>query len=462
MKSSRINLVVAAGLSITLLGSCNIYKKFELPTKESALVEQYSKALEQPVDSSALGNLDWRMVFTDPMLQDLINQALENNIDLKNAKLNVDIANAQLRGAKLNYFPSLAIAPSGQGSKFQDAGPMSWGYTIPAQVSWEIDIFAKLLNSKRGANAGVLQSKAYEQAVRSQIIAAVANCYYSIATLESQLELTRATAENWRQSVEVMKNLKLAGRVNESAVVQSTAQYYGILASIPDLETALVQANNSMSLLLGVMPQKWVVNPSAVLTAPEQMTGAIPMRALASRPDVAAAEMGLAVAYYSTNSARAAFYPGLNITANGGFTNMLGSMITNPGKFFINLGASLVAPIFSRGANIAALDAAKARQQQALNSFENTIMAAAADVSDAMTAYENSQKKAAMLVEQTANLEKSVEYTQELLVYGTSTYLEVLTAQSSLLSSQMNELSNRLTAAQSVINLYQNLGGGRN
>ena len=459
MKSSRINLVVAAGLSITLLGSCNIYKKFELPTKESALVEQYSKALEQPVDSSALGNLDWRMVFTDPMLQDLINQALENNIDLKNAKLNVDIANAQLRGAKLNYFPSLAIAPSGQGSKFQDAGPMSWGYTIPAQVSWEIDIFAKLLNSKRGANAGVLQSKAYE---RSQIIAAVANCYYSIATLESQLELTRATAENWRQSVEVMKNLKLAGRVNESAVVQSTAQYYGILASIPDLETALVQANNSMSLLLGVMPQKWVVNPSAVLTAPEQMTGAIPMRALASRPDVAAAEMGLAVAYYSTNSARAAFYPGLNITANGGFTNMLGSMITNPGKFFINLGASLVAPIFSRGANIAALDAAKARQQQALNSFENTIMAAAADVSDAMTAYENSQKKAAMLVEQTANLEKSVEYTQELLVYGTSTYLEVLTAQSSLLSSQMNELSNRLTAAQSVINLYQNLGGGRN
>ena len=141
---------------------------------------------------------------------------------------------------------------------------------------------------------------------------------------------------------------------------------------------------------------------------------------------------------------------------------MLGSMITNPGKFFINLGASLVAPIFSRGANIAALDAAKARQQQALNSFENTIMAAAADVSDAMTAYENSQKKAAMLVEQTANLEKSVEYTQELLVYGTSTYLEVLTAQSSLLSSQMNELSNRLTAAQSVINLYQNLGGGRN
>ena len=259
-----------------------------------------------------------------------------------------------------------------------------------------------------------------------------------------------------------MKNLKLAGRVNESAVVQSTAQYYGILASIPDLETALVQANNSMSLLLGVMPQKWVVNPSAVLTAPGPMTGAIPMRALASRPDVAAAEMGLAVAYYSTNSARAAFYPGLNITANGGFTNMLGSMITNPGKFFINLGASLVAPIFSRGANIAALDAAKARQQQALNSFENTIMAAAADVSDAMTAYENSQKKAAMLVEQTANLEKSVEYTQELLVYGTSTYLEVLTAQSSLLSSQMNELSNRLTAAQSVINLYQNLGGGRN
>ncbi|MBD5186164.1 MAG: TolC family protein [Bacteroidales bacterium] len=456
-----MKLVVAAGLSITLLGSCNIYKKYELPVQESALIEQYGKALEQPEDSTAFGNLDWRQVFTDPVLQDLIAQALENNVNLENAKLNVDIANAQLRGAKLNYLPSVALAPTGSGAKFQDGGAWSWSYTIPAQVNWEIDIFAKLLNAKRGAKAGLLQSQAYEQAVRSQVIAGVANCYYSIAMLESQLQLSRATAENWRQSVEVMKNLKEAGRLNESAVVQSRAQYYGILASITDLETSLAQANNTMSLLLGVMPQKWTVTPGAYLSAPAGIDTAVPMRALASRPDVAAAEQSLAVAYYATNSARAAFYPGLNITANGGFTNSLGSMIVNPGKWFINLGASLVAPLFSRGANIAGLQAAKARQQQALNNFEHTIMSAAADVSDALTAYENSRTKASLLAEQTQNLEKSVEYTQELLTLGTSTYLEVLTAQTNLLSSQMGELSCRLASTQAVINLYQNLGGGR-
>lgn len=461
MKSSKLTIVVAAGLSMAMLGSCNIYKKFELPVEESALIEEYGKALEQPVDSAELGNLDWRQVFTDPVLQDLISQALQNNVDLQNAKLNVDIANAQLRGAKLNYLPSVALAPQGSGAKVQDGGPWSWTYSISAQVSWEIDIFAKLLNAKRGAKAGVLQSEAYRQAVRSQIIAAVANCYYSISMLESQLQLSRATAENWRQSVEVMKNLKEAGRLNETAVVQSRAQYYGILASITDLETNLVKANTTLSLLLGTMPQKFTIAPGAILSAPEGMVTAVPMRALASRPDVAAAEQNLAVAFYATNSARAAFYPGLNITLNGGFTNSLGNMVVNPGKFFINLGASLVAPLFSRGANIAGLEAAKARQKQALNSFEHTILSAAGDVSDALTAYNNSCAKQALLTQQTDNLKKSVEYTQELLTLGTSTYLEVLTAQTNLLSAQMNELSNRLATSQAVINLYQSLGGGR-
>lgn len=461
MKSNRLTIIAAAGLSIAMLGSCNIYKKYELPTDQSALVKEYGDALEQPEDSTALGNLDWHDIFTDPALQDLITQALENNTDLQNAKLNVDIANAQLKGAKLAYFPSVALAPNGSLSKYQD---LDWTktYQLPAQVSWEIDVFAKLLNSKRGAKEAVLQSEAYRQAAQSQIIAAVANCYYAISTLESQIRLSRATAENWRQSVDVMRDLKLAGRVNEAAVVQSQAQYYGILASITDLETSLVKTNNTMSLLLNVMPQKWNVAENATLKMPGAFDGAVPMRALASRPDVYAAERALAVAYYSTNSARAAFYPGLNITANGGFTNMLGSMISNPGKFFIQLAGSLAIPLFSRGANIARLEAAKAQQKQALNSFEYALMNAAAEVSDAMTVYENSIAKEKSLAMQTESLEKSVEYTTELLAESTGTsYLEVLTAQSSLLQSQMNELSCQQLQAQSVINLYQSLGGGR-
>jgi len=462
MKSNRLTIVAAAGLSIMMLGSCNIYKKYELPTEESALIQEYGEALKQPVDSAAIGNLDWRTVFTDPILQDLISQALENNTDLRNSQLNVDIANAQLKGAKLSYFPSVALAPNGAGAKYGQSD-WSWSYQLPAQVSWEIDIFAKLLNTKRGAQEAVYRSEAYHQAVRSQIIAAVANCYYTIVTLENQIELYRQTAENWRQSVEVMKDLKLAGRVNEAAVVQSEAQYYGILASITDVEASLVQTNNTMSLLLNVMPQKWNVNRASVLDAPGTLGYSVPMSQLAARPDVAAAERTLAVAYYSTASARAAFYPLLNITANGGFTNLLGGLITNPGKFFVQLAGSLTIPLFSRGANISKLEAAKAQQKQALNSFEYAIMNASAEVSDAMTVYQKSEEKLKSLKMQTSALEKSVEYTTELLAESTGTsYLEVLTAQSSLLQSQMGELTCDRLKAQAIINLYQALGGGRN
>lgn len=466
MKLNKIILLPAATvILLSTLGSCNIYKKYETPT-DTVLLQQYKEAQEASIDSMAFGNLQWQSVFTDPVLADLIDQALNNNIDLRNAKLNIDIAHAQLKGARLSYLPSVALAPNGSGSKFftsPSSGGMSWGYQIPLSVSWEIDVFAKLLNNKRGAQAAYEQSQDYCRAVRSQIVGGVANTYYAIAAIEAQLAVSRSTAEIWKQNVQTMKDLKEAGTVNEVAVVQSEAQYYGILASITDLEVSLDEMNNTMSLLLGVMPQKWEISPDATLRLPAIIRASVPMCELAMRPDVAAAERNMAVAYYATNSARAAFYPGLNITANGGFTNMLGSMITNPGNFFINLAGSLTAPLFSRGQNIARLEAAKAQQQQAMNTFENTLMSASAEVSDAMTLYEKSAEKQQYLALQAEKLALAVDYTQELLRLGSynTTYLDVLTAQQSLLSAQISSISARHSEARALINLYQSLGGGR-
>ncbi len=462
--NKSILLPAVAVLALATLGSCNIYKKYETPT-DTALMAEYKKAQEASIDSMAYGNLRWQQVFTDPVLADLISQALENNIDLRNAKLNVDIAHAQLKGAKLSYLPSVALAPNGAGSKFfvTPHQSMSWSYQIPLSVSWEVDIFGKILNTKRGAKASYEMSEDYAQAVRSQIISAVANCYYGIASLEAQLKVSRSTAEIWLQNVQTMKDLKEAGTVNEVAVVQSEAQYYGILGQITDLEVNLDELNNTMSLLLGVMPQKWTISPDAVLNVPAIVREGVPMYELAMRPDVAAAERNMAVAYYATNSARAAFYPGLNITANGGFTNILGSMVKNPGEFFINLAGSLTAPLFSRGQNIARLEAAKAQQQQAMNRYENTLMSASAEVSDAMTLYEKSVEKQDALAKQAEKLALAVDYTQELLKVGgyNTTYLDVLTAQQSLLAAQISAITARNSQTRALINLYQALGGGR-
>ncbi len=461
MKLKNISFILATAVSVSALTGCGIYQKYDPERVDSDLVKEYAQALKQETDTTAFGNLRWQQVFTDPMLADLIGRALANNKDLNNAKLNIDIAHAQLKGAKLSYLPSVVFNPNGAGASYVQSD-MSWTYTLPIAVNWEIDVFGKILNAKRGAAVGELQAMAYEQAVRSQIIAGVAQCYYTIAALESQQELLKETAVLWKESVNVMRNLKEAGRLREDAVVQSLAQYYSIEAQITDIDLSLHEANNTLSLLLNTMPQTWSIPSSAALNLPALQRTAIPMAELAARPDVRASEMALASAFYTTASARAAFYPSLAVTSNGGFTNLLGSFIKNPGDWFIQLAGSLTAPLFSRGQNIARLEASKAQQKQALNNFEYTLMNAAADVSNALTTYEKSIAKQQWLQLQVENMAKAVDITGELLLFdGSTTYLEVLTAQKNLLAAQTAQISTNLTAARSIINLYQNLGGGR-
>lgn len=461
MRINNISLLLAASLSVSALSGCGIYSTYNPEKVNSALVNEYAEAVKQETDETTFGNLKWQQVFTDPQLADLIERALANNKDLNNAKLNVDIAHAQLKGAKLAYLPSVAFAPNANRSRMLNTWS-DWSYSLPLAVNWEIDIFGKLRNNRRGAEVAEMQAQAYEQAVRSQIIAGVAQCYYTIAALQSQLELSRETAVLWKQSVQTMRDLKEAGRMRENAVVQSEAQYFSIEASINDIEMSLHEANNTLSLLLNTMPQKWSIPASANLNQPAIARTSVPMVELASRPDVRASEMALASAFYATNSARSAFYPSLAITANAGFTNLIGSMIMNPAEWFVQLGASLTAPLFSRGQNIARLEAAKAQQKQALNNFEYALMSAAADVSDALTTYEKSLEKQAWLAQQVENMAKAVDITNELLLFdGSTTYLEVLTAQQNLLGAQTAQISTNLAASRALINLYQNLGGGR-
>ena len=460
-RSRNTLTALALSLSMALAGtSCGIYKKYETP-QNTALTKAYVEARQAAQeDSTAFGNMLWEDVFTDPVLADLINRALANNTSLKDARLNVGIAQAQLKGARLAYLPSLSLSPNGAGSSMAGS-PISWSYQLPATLNWEIDIFGKLLNSKRGAQVAVERSEAYAQAVRSQVISAVANTYYAIAAVENQLAISRNTALLWKESVETMRSLKEAGRLTEAAVVQSDANYQSVLASITQLEVSRHELDNTMSLLLNVMPQHFEVAADATLAVPATLSAGVPFMYLGMRPDVYAAERGLAAAYYNTSSARAAFYPGLNITAQGGFTNLLGSIIKNPGEWFYNLAGSLAIPLFSRGQNIARLEAAKLQQQTAMNAFENTVLSAASEVSNALTVYEKAGERAKYLDVQVDDLEKSVSYTNDLLIYANGTYLEVLTAQQSLLNARMNRISTQLARAQAVISLYQAMGGGR-
>ena len=459
MSRKNISLFIVMVALAAITSSCNIYRKYD-PAKEG-VSKEYIQAKSEAIDSTALGNISWEAMFTDPTLQALIQQALANNTNMRNAQLNVEIAQAQLLGAKLSYLPSLALSPNG-GAASYGGSKMSWSYQLPLAASWEIDIFAKITNAKRQAQASLLQSEAYKQAVRSQLIGAVANTYYALVTLEKQHKLYIETAQKWKESVKVMKQMKEAGRYTEVAVVQSIANYNSVLASIPEIEMSLNDMNNNMSLLLNVAPQKWSVNLStSTLTPTAHFNEGIPMNYLSVRPDVSSAEQSLAMAYYSTNRARAAFYPSLAISATGGFTNLLGSVIKNPGEWFVQLAGQLTAPLFSRGQNIQNLKVTKAQQQQALNNFEYTLLSASSEVSNAYVKLNKMQQKQQFLQAQVDNLGKAVSYNEDLQTLGTTTYLEVLTAQQALLSSQIQQLANELSISQASVSLYQSLGGGR-
>ena len=460
MKRTSIKQAALIAMMAVTLGSCNLYKKYELPA-DNTFVADFKKSAEAEVDTTSLPYLGWEEVFTDPKLQNLIRLGLANNNDLDNARLNIDIAKAQLRGAKLSYFPSLALTPNG-GSASYGGSHMNWTYTIPAALSWEVDAFGRLTNAKRTAQVAVEQMQAYEQAARSQIICGIASTYYTIMLLNQQLDLTKRTSEIWKDQVESMELMKQAGRMNEAAVVQSRANYYSIMGSIPELENSIKQAHNALSVLLGAYPQEWEIGNDMNFDLPASLKSGVPMTYLAVRPDVRVAERSLATAYYTTQSARAAFYPSLTISAQGGFTNLLGSIVSNPGKWFIQLAGQLTAPIFSRGRNIANLEASKARQAQAMNTFENTVLSASSDVSNALTAIRTNSEKREYILKQIDQLEKSVDYTQELLMYNTSTtYLELLTARSSLLSAQLSSLACWHSKVAAIISLYQAVGGGR-
>ena len=447
--------IIACGATL-LLSSCGIYTSYKPQTSvpENLYGEEVTVS-----DTASIGNIHWRDFFTDPYLQDLIEKGLAQNTDVQTASLRVEEAKASLLSAKLAFLPSFALSPQG-GVNTVEGSKASLTYTLPVTASWELDIFGKLRNAKRQAKAAYLQSEDYKQAVYSSLIANIANTYYTLLMLDEQLEISRQTADTWKETVESTQALMDAGQADEAAVSQMRATYYEVENSVMDLEEQINQVENSLSLLLAETPHKMARGKLSGQQFTSRLSVGVPLQMLSNRPDVKVAEMALAGTYYNANEARAAFYPSITLTGSAGWTNSAGSAIINPGKVLLSALGSLTQPLFYRGANIARLKIAKAQQEEAMLSFEQTILNAGSEVSNALSQYETASQKLEQRILQINSLEKSVEYTQKLLTFGTSTYLEVLTAQQSLLSAQLSGVSDQYSQMQAVVTLYRALGGG--
>ena len=435
MKKQILYMVCATAL----LSSCHIYKSYDRPEDITASGLYRDPAADNDTlasDTTNFGNLPWREVFTDPQLQSLIEQGLKQNTDLLSAALNVKAAEASLMSARLAYAPSIGLSPQGTISSF-DKNAATKTYSLPVTASWQVDLFGQLLNSKRNAQVTLKQTKAYRQAVQTQVIANIANMYYTLLMLDRQLEITQATAEVLKRNAET------------------------VVASIPDIEQSIRETENALSTFLGEAPHAIKRGVLEAQALPEELSAGIPLQLLSNRPDVKAAEMSLASCYYNTNSARAAFYPQITLSGSAGWTNSAGSAIINPGKLLASAIGSLTQPLFYRGTNIARLKAAKAQEEQAKLSFQQTLYNAGSEVSNALSLYQNTSKKAESRQMQVESAKKASEDTKELFNLGTSTYLEVLSAQQSYLSAQISQVSDCFDKMQAVVSLYQALGGGR-
>ena len=455
--------IISCSLAVLTLSGCGLYNKYERPdsVKTTGLIRDAVSDTDTlaVTDTTSFANIPWREVFTDPQLQSLIQQGLSQNADLLNAALNVQIVEAQLKMAKLAFLPQVTFSPQGVLSSW-DFGKATQTYSLPLNASWTIDLFGNILNQKRSTQMSLLAMKDYQVVVQTKVISGIANMYYTLLMLDRQLEIlndmTGLTKETW----DVMQLQMQLGRYRSTSVQSAEAAHYSVLAQAEDIKRQIREVENSLSLLIGQPAQTIGRGKLADQSLPSQFAVGVGIELLKNRADVHAAEMQLAASFYDVNTARSRFYPTLTISGTGSYTNSAGAMIVNPGKILATAVGSLVQPIFMNGKLTAGLKVAKAQYEQYYNTWQNAILTAGSEVSDALVKYNAYDKKGELDAHQVEVLQKNVEHTRALVSSSNSTYLEVIQAQSSLLNAEITQVTDEFNKMQAVVSLYQALGGG--
>jgi len=455
----KVMLYMSAAL---LLSSCGLYNKYDRPEVNASGIVRDPVSMTDTLavqDTTSFGNMPWRTVFTDPQLQVLIQQGLDNNPDLLNAALNVHMVETALTVAKLAFLPSVAISPQGTLSSF-DGAAATKAYTLPVSASWNVDLFGNLLSQKRSAQMQLIATKDYQTVVKCNIISGIANLYYTLLMLDRQVEIVsdmeKLTQETW-EKMKFMHENRIGYR--STAVQSAEAAYYSVQSQKVDLLRQIRECENSLSLLIAQPAQTIKRGTFAGQSLPTNLSTGVAVQMLSNRADVHANEMALAQCFYDVQTARSRFYPNLTVTGTAAFTNQQGAV--NPGKWLLSAVGSLVQPIFQHGQIVAGLKVAKDKYEQAYNTWQNSVLKAGNEVSNALVSYNSYAEKATLDGKRVAVLRQNVADTRKLMEQSSNTtYLEVITAQSNLLNAEISEVTDQFNKMQSVVTLYQALGGG--
>src|SRR5574344_1412561 len=443
--------------AVMTLDSCGIYTKYSRP--ENLQTQGLYRDSVEERDTTSLATMSWRQLFTDPNLISLIDEGLKNNTDLQKAKLQTDEAEATLQQSRAAFYPSLSLTPEGKLSSY-DGAKTTKTYSLGASASWEVDAFGSLRNTKEQKQAAYQQQKAYAQAVMTKLIATIAEDYYSLLMLDRQLEITEQTVTTWTANVKAEKAMKEAGKATEASVNQAEANCLSAEHSALALQQQINEQENSLSTLIGRVPQTIKRGTIDSQTFPVTLSAGVPLSMLSKRPDVLQAEYTLKKAFYGVNKARSAFYPSITLSGTAGWTNSTGAVIVNPGKLLLTAVGSLTQPLFSKGLNEAGLKIAKAQYQEALLGYTQSILDAGAEVNNALKQWQTTLAKQQNVRQQIEKLTAAERNITLLMSNGSTNYLDVLTARQTLLSARLTAVSDRLDEIEGIISLYHALGGG--
>lgn len=453
-----MNKIISTALAALALSGCGLYSKYERP-QDLPTDSLYTEQTRAEADSLSIASLRWQEFYTDPKLQELISTALTSNNNFRATQLRIAQSEAQLSAARKAFLPSLTLAPQASLTSVEGSSALQT-YQIPLTASWQVDIFGSIRNAKKRAEVALLNSQVYRQAVQSQLVASVANAYYTLALLDAQIEVSRQAITLASESVRTMRAMMQAGRTNDAAVSSSEANLAQQEVTLLGLEQQRRATEGSLNLLLG--RTQIAVDRAGIdtWTAPQSLSVGLPIRLLNNRPDVRQAELALSSSFYLTNAARAAFYPSLTLSGSLGWTNNGAKLFTDPAKVLTSAMASLVQPIFQRGQLRANLKVAEAQQEEAKLAFVQALLSAGNEVNTRFSEVQTYRAQAQHLHKRTEALQRSEKATRLLMESGASTYLEVLTAQQGLIAAQLAEYTNRYNEIASTIALYQALGGG--
>lgn len=453
------NIIILGLATLSLTGCKSLYGTYKRPeVKTDGLVRDPINDQTTLEGANDFGQLPWRDVFTDPNLQAIIEKALTNNPDLLNAAFNIDIAEQQLGAAKLAFLPSLAFAPQGTITHFGSHVEATKSYTLPLASSWEIDLFGNLRNAKKAAQMAMIQMQDYKVAVQTKLICNVANLYYTLLMLDRQNKIVTDMATLTKSTWDMMQLQMDYGRARSTSVQSAQSAYYGVQARATDIKKQTREVENSLSLLMGEPVHGIARGTLDNQKLPSNFSGGIGVEILSNRADVHANEMALAKCFYNVNQARARFYPSLSITASGGWSN--GNGMVNPAKLLFNAIGKLTQPIFMQGKLRAGLRVAEDQYKIAYNKWQNSVLTAGSEVSNALVAYNAAEEKDVLYTKQIEILKKNVEQTQMLYNQSSSSYLEVITAQQNLLNAEISQVQDQFSKLQAIVNLYYALGGG--